>query len=286
MSYKSTRRQWVKLWVNEWLDGTTRFELTSSQRLLWVDLLALAGRSRFPGYIYAGTGQGNERVGYPIAYLAGVLQLDETDTNNALKLLALHGHITLEETTPEKFVIGIVNWEKYQSEYLRQKAYRKVTTKTTSRLPVEVEVEVEGDKKESKEESTPLAKTARERGLPGFELFWQAYPQKVKKPIALRAWLSKVRVDDDWPQVMAGLELWKSCEKWQTEPEFIPYPATFLNGMQWKDLPGAQNGQPISKADLMERRNVNAVAEAIRRRTGNLGGDREARPVLPPGHDE
>src|SRR6266550_4956328 len=156
MSYKSTRRQWVKLWVNEWLDGTTRFELTAPQRLVWIDLLALAGRSRFPGYVYAGEENG-KRIGYPMGYLAGVLQMDETALNNALKLLEYHGHITLEEVAPEKYVIGIIKWEKYQSEYLRQKAYRKVTTKTTSRLPVEGEgegereVEVEGEKRQRKE---------------------------------------------------------------------------------------------------------------------------------------
>ncbi len=111
MSYKSTRRQWVKLWVNEWLDGTTRFELTAPQRLLWVDLLALAGRSRYPGFVYAGEGEGGKRIGYPIAYLAGVLQMDEVALNNAMKLLKLHGHITLEEVGPEQYVIGIINWE-------------------------------------------------------------------------------------------------------------------------------------------------------------------------------
>jgi len=151
MSYKSTRRQWVKLWVNEWLDGTTRFELTAPQRLLWIDLLALAGRSRFPGYVYAGEGEAGKKVGYPIAYLAGVLQMDEVTLNNALKLLQQHHRITLEETGPEQYVIGIINWEKYQSEYLRQKAYRKVTTQTTSRLPVEGEGEVEGDKRRRRE---------------------------------------------------------------------------------------------------------------------------------------
>src|SRR5208282_3702375 len=114
MSYKSTRRQWVKLWVNEWLDGTTRFELTAPQRLLWVDLLALAGRSRFPGFVYAGEGDGGNRVGYPIAYLAGVLQMDEIAANNALKLLHHKGHITLEESSTECYIVGIVNWEKYQ----------------------------------------------------------------------------------------------------------------------------------------------------------------------------
>lgn len=146
MSYKSTRRQWVKLWVNEWLDGTTRFELTAQQRIAWVDLLALAGRSRFPGFIYAGTSDGGKRIGYPVGYLAGVLQMDEATLNNSLKLLLDKGHITLEESAPEQYIIGIVNWEKYQSEYLRQKAYRKVTTQTTSRLPVEVEGEKEGER--------------------------------------------------------------------------------------------------------------------------------------------
>ena len=157
MAYKSTRRQWVKLWVNEWLDGTSRFELTPAQRLLWVDLLALAGRSRFPGFIYAGDGGSGQRVGYPIAYLAGVLQMDEVTLNNALKLLQINNRITLEETSLEQYVIGIVNWEKYQSEYLRQKTYRKVTTKTTSRLPVEGEVEGEVDVEGEEDKNSPTA---------------------------------------------------------------------------------------------------------------------------------
>lgn len=188
MSYKSTRRQWVKLWVNEWLDGTTRFELTAAQRLLWVDLLALAGRSRFPGFIYAGTGQGSEKVGYPIAYLAGVLQMNEIDLNNALKLLQVHSHITLDETGVECYVIGIVNWEKYQSEYLRQKGYRKVTTQTTSRLPVEVEVEVEGegDKRQREKQRTAAAFDILGHpepfGTKQFQREWLSYFEKGTQP--------------------------------------------------------------------------------------------------------
>jgi hypothetical protein len=178
MSYKSTRRQWVKLWVNEWLDGTTRFELTAPQRLLWIDLLALAGRSRFPGWIYAGHGEDNKKVGYPIAYLAGVLQMDEVALNNALKLLQTHCRITLDEIAPEQYVIGIINWEKYQSEYLRQKAYRKVTPKTTSRLPVEGEEEVEVTNKNS------IAEGSLPEWLP--LLLWKSYVdmrKRIKHPL-------------------------------------------------------------------------------------------------------
>jgi hypothetical protein len=182
MSYKSTRRQWVKLWVNEWLDGTTRFELTAPQRLLWIDLLALAGRSRFPGFVYAGTGRDGNKLGYPIAYLAGVLQMDEVALNNALRLLKEHEHITLDETAPESYVIGIINWEKYQSEYLRQKTYRKVTSivtnDSTSRLPVEGEkkekrgrVEVEVEEKDAAAAFRSIGFTAP-FGHANFQAIW------------------------------------------------------------------------------------------------------------------
>jgi hypothetical protein len=38
----------------------------------------------------------------------------------------VHCHITLDEVAPDSWIIGIVNWEKYQSEYLRQKVYRRI----------------------------------------------------------------------------------------------------------------------------------------------------------------
>jgi hypothetical protein len=169
MTYQSNRRQWVKLWVNEWLDGTTRFRLTAQQRVLWIDLLALAGRSRFPGFIYAGI-DGGERIGYPLSYLAGVLLTDEITLSNTLLILRDRKHITLEETSPDVFVIGIFNWDKYQSDYSRQKTYRKVTSKVTTivtpkvttknTIRLQTEGEVEGEKKKKEKESKSTAPAA------------------------------------------------------------------------------------------------------------------------------
>ena len=57
-------RPWIKLWVAPWLDGTTRDEMSGSQRAFWVDLLAPAARSRIAGVI--SPGQVNEKTpGYP-----------------------------------------------------------------------------------------------------------------------------------------------------------------------------------------------------------------------------
>ena len=33
------QRKWIKLWVDPWLDGTTRYMNTGSERAFWVDLL-------------------------------------------------------------------------------------------------------------------------------------------------------------------------------------------------------------------------------------------------------
>ena len=127
-----------------------------------------------------------------------------------------------------------------------------------------------------KEDSKPLA-----RELHGFELFWTAYPKKIGKPQARRAWLSKVRTDDSWPEVLKGLELWKATVKWMSEPEFIPYPATFLNGMRWQDSPMENNSIPISKGQKQHDSNVAAIAEGLRRRAGNLSLAGSIQPKLP-----
>ena len=148
--------------------------------------------------------------------------MDEVSLNNALLLLRDHGHITLEEAS-RQFIVGIVNWEKYQSEYFRQKAYRevtpevttKVTTQTTKRLLVEgegdVEVEVEGEGEEEKNQP-PLAFQGRvlritqrqhQRLLEVFghhgsayqeaDLWLEANPRKVRKNhyAFMRNWLSR-----------------------------------------------------------------------------------------------
>lgn len=227
MSYKVTRRQWVKLWVNEWLDGTTRFKLTKPQRLLWIDLLALAGRSRFPGFIYAGEQKDGERVGYPLNYLAGVLGFESQDLNNALLILQEHGHIKLSGVERDSLIIQLINWDKYQSEYQRQRAYRKVTKKvtnrSTSRLPVEGDVE--GDVEVEGEKPTAL-----------FEVFWNLYPRKVGRAKATALWRKMNSVEKRL--AIARIPLWKQAEQWHREGgKFTPHGDTFLRERRWEDEP-------------------------------------------------
>ncbi|KKM17431.1 hypothetical protein LCGC14_1675860 [marine sediment metagenome] len=63
----------------------------------------------------------------------------------------------------------------------------------------------------------------------GFDKFWSAYPRKVSKVAARRAWSS---VEASLETVLEALEVQKP--QWK-DPQFIPHPATWLNGQRWED---------------------------------------------------
>lgn len=63
---KRTGDDWFPFWIDKWLLGSTRDELTIEQCAVWVDFLALSYKDE--GYIRA-----NEGVPYPIKRLSGLL---------------------------------------------------------------------------------------------------------------------------------------------------------------------------------------------------------------------
>ena len=71
---------------------------------------------------------------------------------------------------------------------------------------------------------------------PAFDTFWAEYPNKVKKPNAIRAW-EKLKPDAALAEkIMQGLARWKESDQWTRDNgRFVPHPATWLNGRQWED---------------------------------------------------
>jgi len=63
---KRTGDDWFPFWIDKWLLGSTRDELTIEQCAIWVDFLALSYKDE--GYIRA-----NEGIPYPIKRLSGLL---------------------------------------------------------------------------------------------------------------------------------------------------------------------------------------------------------------------
>ena len=88
-----------------------------------------------------------------------------------------------------------------------------------------------------REEVNPPTPRKRVDDVPaGFDEFWSAYPRKVSKPQALKAW-RKLSPDTQALQaILAGIERDRRSEQWLRDGgQFIPHPATWLNGRRWED---------------------------------------------------
>jgi hypothetical protein len=67
--------------------------------------------------------------------------------------------------------------------------------------------------------------------MTAFDVFWEKYPRKVGKLDAQKAYTKALKLATP-EDILAGVE--RSVKHW-TDPRFIPYPATWLNGGRWMD---------------------------------------------------
>lgn len=59
---------WIPLWIDKWLMGSTRFELEPAERSVFIDFMVMAAKD--DGFIRA-----NVEMGYPLEYLAQTLNV-------------------------------------------------------------------------------------------------------------------------------------------------------------------------------------------------------------------
>lgn len=78
-----------------------------------------------------------------------------------------------------------------------------------------------------------------------FDTFWKAYPRKVNKQAAQKAFDKLKPSADLFKAIMAGLENHKKSNQWTRDNgQYIPHASTWLNGKRWEDeLEGAANTQ-------------------------------------------
>ena len=115
-----TSRTWIKVYCEKWLSGTIREE-RPEVRGVWIDLLALAGSSQHGdvGEIKLANG-----VGYTDNQIAEILHITKALWRRSKQRFVDSQRIKIAP----KGAISIINWSKYQSEYGRQKPYRKHKT--------------------------------------------------------------------------------------------------------------------------------------------------------------
>jgi hypothetical protein len=113
----------------------------------------------------------------------------------------------------------------------------------------------------------------------GFVRFWTAYPRKVAKPEAERAFLKAIaKIGGPDPPDVLVQAIARMAPDW-TDPKFIPHPATWLNREGWNDEPTPQarsheRPDKPSRDDRLGRALAGAMdhLDELERRDGGGGG--------------
>lgn len=167
----------------------------------------------------------------------------EQQIKRTLDNLAITGMINLYEVGGESFFC-FPNWSKHQRIQTKKSKFPEPddaalqkSTVIHRESPPESNPNPESkSKSESKsEENTAGAQAPPAAPTPEtkFDLFWQAYPKKVGKEAARKAF-SRVKVPIE--SLLTAIERQKCGNQWLTENgRFVPNPATWLNQGRWED---------------------------------------------------
>ena len=117
--------------------------------------------------------------------------------------------------------------------------------------------ETKGNKRKQKEQDEQL--------MARFERFWLAYPRHVNKQAALKAF-KKINPDDAVMEIiLREIEHQSKSAQWTKDNgQFIPHPATWLNGNRWEDELPAET-KAVTAQNYGQRDYNGEQADAMRR---------------------
>lgn len=120
------------------------------------------------------------------------------------------------------------------TSYTRNTTYSKQNTDKQSTEEPKKENEKRKNGSPLSPSPSPQGNSERENTDAAFAVFWEAYPRKVGKQEAARAF---ARIPKSaWPLLLPAIEAQKTTRQWQDAGgRYIPHPATWLNRGSWED---------------------------------------------------
>lgn len=164
-----------------------------------------------------------------------------------------------------------------RAEAGRKGGLKQIDSKSGEEVPSKTEATLE-DEDEDEDKSSPKNKRKGVGGA-GFDAWWEAYPRKVAKQDAARAYVAAVKAGaapDDLLKAARGYVA--ELRRNETEERFVKHPATFLRADRWKDYldrPAPRDvGQPITPPTTREKEIARQIGGLIKKLWD------EARPLL------
>ncbi len=175
------------------------------------------------------------------------LHLSIRNVRTCLSTLVKIKNLTIKSTN--KFsIITICNWNIYQNtEFENDKQSDK---QVTNKRQTSDNKQEHKECKEYKEYNTSSPKKTGDGYSPGFLMFWEAYPRKVGKGAAYKAWKKSAKENETRKAIMRAIPLQIKSGLLKTDDiQYCPYPATWLNQRRWEDeipkIKEVDNGIPL-----------------------------------------
>lgn len=221
-------------------DSRTKFILEQSWGndgyAFWFKLLELLGRSE--GHYYDCSATANEK------YLVALMKLDKDTISEILEVLADLGNIDKELWEERRIIWCQSLVDNLQDVYSKRtvsaptRPFTEPTEPTEAEKPAPPAEEKQPEDKPKKrgrppgtgkksKKSGPLTKEQQEL----FEKFYAAYPKKVDRATAERAWAKIDPTPDEamTEKIIQAVEASKKYDSRFRDRQFIPYPASWLN---------------------------------------------------------
>lgn len=179
----------------------------------------------------------------------------------------------------EQFTVTLPNFNEYntcggdrsataKTAAQRQKEYRERKKSQNSDVTSDVTCDVTSNRREEKRREE-LKPSSPDKPDDGFAEFWKAYPRKVGKGAALKAW-GKIKAKSINLQVVLNAIAWqRNTDQWTKDGgQFIPHPSTWLNEQRWLDEEPKQSAPaiPFDRAAYEAKRKADAEAAKERMR--------------------
>ncbi len=228
--------KWIKLSTQMFEDEKIRLieHMPEADTILiiWVKLLAQAGKTNASGFIYL-----NENIPFSDEMIATIFNRPIATVRLALRTFEQFGMIEILDNN----FISISNWEKHQNldglERIREQnrlrkqrererkklsqPHESVTGHVTQIHATDIDKELDKEKEKNNIYSNE------------FEQFWSIYPRKVDKKKALKSFKTAIK-NHSLETILDGTSKYANQVE-KTDKQYIKHPTTFLNNDSFID---------------------------------------------------
>lgn len=209
--------------LNLWLESNA---MASSSQLMYYKLLHVFNRAGWPSTVQVD----NRRMQMMLDGLSLPAIVRARDKLVAAGFIRYHKG---KKGSPNRY--ELTKGPKIQLTNVTESVTDSVTESVTESV-----THIKTKTKNKKKKDTPPNPLNGE-GASGFDDFWKAYPRKVAKQEARKAWYRLSPGEALVTEILSAVDRSKRSDQWQRDNgSFIPYPATWINGRRWEDENGPQ----------------------------------------------